>query len=74
MPVASSTYWNEVHGFKAEDVENDAEGLQTMRNLGRNMAFLIKAISASKAQSGLPEQERTYFTSFLDGFTGHTEG
>lgn len=76
MPVASSTYWNEVHGFTAEDVENDAEGLQTMRNLGRNMAFLIKAIAAAGVRGALqiPTQERSSFTSFLDGFTGHAEG
>lgn len=65
MPVVSSTYWNEVHGFVAEDVEKDLEGLQTMRNLGRNMAFLIKAINAIKAD--IPTQERESFTSF------HTE-
>lgn len=47
MPIVSSTYWNEVHGFTATDVEDDLEGLQTMRNLGRNMAFLIKAIKAA---------------------------
>lgn len=64
MPVATSTYWNEVHGFTAEDVERDLEGLQTMRNLGKNMAFLIKAIASQKAATGLPEQERQYFTSF----------
>ena len=67
MPVASSTYWNQVHGFKAEDVEKDLEGLQTMRNLGRNMAFLIKAIGAEKEKSGLPRVEREFFTSFPDG-------
>ena len=66
MPIASSTYWNEVHGYTAADVERDKEGLQTMRNLGRNMAFLIKAIGAAKAKDGLPEQERNVFTSFLD--------
>lgn len=64
MPVVSSTYWNEVHGFTAPDVERDLEGLQTMRNLARNMAFLIEAIAARKASSGLPAQERQYFTSF----------
>ena len=67
MPVASSTYWNQVHGFTAEDVEKDLEGLQTMRNLGRNMAFLIKAIAAQKEATGLPEVERGAFTSFPDG-------
>ena len=67
MPVVSSTYWNEVHGFKATDVDNDLEGLQTKRNLGRNMAFLIKAIrSQREANGGVPEQERRYFTSFFD--------
>lgn len=66
MPVVSSTYWNEVHGFTAADVEKDLEGLQTMRNLGRNMAFLIKAIATQKQAEGAPEQEHTYFTSFPD--------
>ncbi len=64
MPVVPSTYWNEVHGFTAEDVEKDLEGLQTMRNLGRNMAFLIKAIRAQKKAEGLPEQEHEYWTHF----------
>lgn len=68
MPVVSSTYWNEVHGFTADDVEADLEGLQTMRNLGKNMAFMIKAIEAARQAGGLPEQERGAFTSF------HTEG
>ena len=67
MPVVSSTYWNEVHGVTAEDVEADLEGLQTMRNLARNMSFLIKAIAAAKKVDGVPEQERASFTSF------HTE-
>ena len=65
MPVVSSTYWNEVHGHSAEEVEQDLEGLQTMRNLGRNMAFLIRAIQAQKAATGIPEQEHTYFSSFF---------
>ncbi|MCR5794831.1 MAG: flavodoxin family protein [Solobacterium sp.] len=68
MPVVSSKYWNMVHGFTAEDVEKDLEGLQTMRVLGRNMAFLIKAISLAKAEYGLPENEEVRcFTSFPDG-------
>lgn len=66
MPVVSSTYWNEVHGYTAADVERDKEGLQTMRNLGRNMAFLIKAIAAAKQTEGLPQQERKVFTSFFN--------
>ena len=65
MPVASSTYWNEVHGFRAADVEKDVEGLQTMRNLARNMAFLIKSIALGKAQYGLPEREPGVFTNFI---------
>ncbi len=64
MPIASSTYWNEVHGFTAEDVETDLEGLQTMRNLGHNIAFLISAISAAKTSGSIPVQDRTQFTSF----------
>ena len=67
MPVASSTYWNQVHGFTAEDVKKDLEGLQTMRNLARNMSFMIKAIADAKEKYGLPEVEHHYFTSFPDG-------
>lgn len=65
MPVASSTYWNEVHGFNAEQVEQDVEGLQTMRNLARNMAFLIKAIDKLKAEQGLPAEEHGAYTHFI---------
>lgn len=67
MPVASSTYWNQVHGFSAADVEKDEEGLQTMRNLARNMSFMIKAIADAKDKYGLPKEERDFFTSFPDG-------
>ena len=67
MPVASSTYWNEVHGFTAADVEKDLEGLQTMRNLARNMAFLMKSIALGKEKYGLPKLDRGSFTSFPDG-------
>lgn len=67
MPVASSTYWNQVHGFSAEDVRKDLEGLQTMRNLARNMSFMIKAFSDAKAKYGYPVVEREFFTSFPDG-------
>ena len=67
MPVASGTYWNQVHGFSAADVKKDLEGLQTMRNLARNMAFLIRAIGDARAKYGLPEEEHRYFTSFPDG-------
>ena len=67
MPVASSTYWNQVHGFTAEDAKKDLEGLQTMRNLARNMAFMIKAFEDAKQKYGYPEMEKSYFTSFTDG-------
>ncbi|MBQ3414198.1 MAG: flavodoxin family protein [Clostridia bacterium] len=67
MPVVSSTYWNEVHGFTKEDVEKDLEGLQIMRNLGRNIAFMIKSISLGKKEYGIPKNERGAFTSFPDG-------
>ncbi len=67
MPVASSTYWNQVHGFTAEDVRKDKEGLQVMRNLARNMSFMIRAIADAKEKYGLPEVERGSFTSFPDG-------
>ena len=67
MPIATSTYWNQVHGFTAEDVRKDLEGLQTMRNLARNMAFMIKAIADAKEKYGLPKVEHDSFTSFPDG-------
>ncbi len=67
MPIVSSSYWNEVHGREASDVEKDKEGLQTMRNLGRNMAFMIKAINLGKEKYGLPKVEKGEFTSFSDG-------
>ena len=67
MPIATSTYWNNVHGFTAEDVKKDLEGLQVLRNLARNMAFMIKAIADAKEKYGLPEVERGAFTSFPDG-------
>ena len=67
MPVASSTYWNQVHGFTAEDVKKDLEGLQTMRNLARNMSFMIRAFSDAREKYGYPAVEKDCFTSFPDG-------
>ena len=67
MPVASSTYWNQVHGFSAEDVEKDREGLQTMRNLARNMSFMIRAFRDAREKYGYPTPETGAFTSFPDG-------
>lgn len=64
MPIASSQYWNMVYGGCAEEVLKDAEGLQTMRTLGRNAAFLAKSIQLGKEQFGLPEKEPITFTNF----------
>ncbi|MBQ3735085.1 MAG: flavodoxin family protein [Bacteroidales bacterium] len=65
MPIASSRYWNMVHGFSGEDVMKDEEGVQIMRTLGRNIAFLVKAIAAEKERNGLPEPEEVTFTNFI---------
>lgn len=64
MPVASSCYWNQVHGAFAEEVPEDKEGLRTVRTLARNMTFLMKAIALGKEQIGLPEREPKVFTNF----------
>ena len=66
MPIVSSRYWNMVHGNSAEQVEQDAEGLWTMRQLGRNMAWLLRCIEAGRAAGvGLPEQETGTMTNFV---------
>lgn len=66
MPVISSTYWNMVHGRAADDVRKDLEGMQTMRNLGRNMAWFLKCKDAgSKAGIPLPEREEPIRTNFI---------
>ena len=65
MPVASSQYWNSVHGRVAGEASQDAEGLQTMRVLARNMAFLIKSIALGKEKYGLPEKEPWNPTHFI---------
>ena len=65
MPIASSQYWNSVHGGAPGEALEDAEGLQTMRTLARNMAFLMKAIALGKEQYGLPEKERHAWTNFI---------
>lgn len=65
MPIASSQYWNMVHGNSPEEVQQDLEGLQTMRSLGKNMAFLIKSIQLGKKEFGLPEKEEHKFTNFI---------
>lgn len=65
MPVASSQYWNSVHGRTAGDAAEDAEGLQTMRVLARNMTFLMKSIALGKEKYGLPEKEERVWTHFV---------
>ena len=65
MPVASSQYWNSVHGGAPGEAELDAEGMQTMRTLARNMSFLMKSIALGKEQFGLPEKERHAWTNFI---------
>lgn len=65
MPVASSDYWNEAHGRAPGEAEADAEGMQTLRTLARNMAFLMKSIALGKEQFGLPERENRVFTNFI---------
>ena len=65
MPVASSQYWNSIHGRLPGEAAQDAEGLQTMRTLARNMAFLMKSIALGKEKYGLPEKEPRQITNFI---------
>ena len=65
MPTVPSTYWNDVHGYTADDVFTDEEGVQTMRNLARNMAFMMRAIAAEREASGIPERNKLAFTNFI---------
>ena len=65
MPVASSTYWNMVHGRLPGEASADAEGLRTMRNLARNMTFLMKSIALGREKYGLPETESGELTNFV---------
>ncbi len=65
MPIASSQYWNSVHGYTPEQVHQDQEGMQVMRTLGNNMAFLIKSIALGKEKFGLPQKEEHIFTNFI---------
>ena len=65
MPVVSSQYWNSLHGRNVGEAKEDLEGLQTMRTLARNMAFLIKAINDAKDKYGLPEKEKHVMTNFV---------
>lgn len=64
MPIVSSQYWNLTFGYTAEDTKQDLEGMQTMRTLGLNMAFLIKSIQLGKEKYGIPEREKKVNTNF----------
>ena len=65
MPVASSQYWNSIHGGAKGEAALDAEGLQTMRTLAQNITFLMKSIALGKEQFGLPAQEEREWTNFI---------
>lgn len=66
MPIISSTYWNLAHGRTPGEVQEDAEGMQTMRNLGKNMAWILKCLEAGKNSGiSLPQTEREAFTNFI---------
>jgi len=65
MPVASSHYWNMIHGAKPGEAAQDPEGIATVRNLAKNMAFLIKSIALGKETYGLPEYDKRQMTNFI---------
>lgn len=65
MPVASSQYWNSIHGREQGQAEMDEEGKQTMRVLARNMSFLMKSIALGKEKYGMPKQEEHLWTHFI---------
>lgn len=65
MPIASSQYWNSIHGRDKGQADMDEEGKQTMRVLAKNMSFLMKCIALGKEQIGLPEKEEHIFTNFI---------
>lgn len=65
MPIASGQYWNSVHGGAPGEAFQDEEGMQGMRTLARNMAFLIKSIALGKEKYGLPEREKAVWTNFV---------
>lgn len=65
MPIATSQYWNQIHGGAPGEAAEDAEGMQTVRVLARNMVFLMKSIALGKEQFGLPEKEKHQWTNFI---------
>ena len=65
MPVASSCYWNMIHGAKPGEAAQDPEGIRTVRTLAKNVSFLIRAIATEKVEKGLPQPEPKAFTNFI---------
>ncbi len=65
MPIASSCYWNSVHGGAPGEAEQDLEGIRTMRTLAKNMTFLMKSIALGEKEYGLPEKEPSVYTNFI---------
>ena len=65
MPVASSTYWNIIHGAKPGEAAQDAEGIRTVRNLAKNVVFLMRSVAMGKEHIGYPEAEKKVFTNFI---------
>ena len=65
MPIASGQYWNSLHGTAPGEAEQDAEGMQGMRTLARNMTFLMRSIALGKEAYGIPQKEKTVFTNFI---------
>ena len=65
MPLASSCYWNMIHGSRPGEAAQDPEGIRTVRTLAKNMAFLMQAVAARKDCSGLPEPEPRAYTNFI---------
>lgn len=65
MPTVPSTYWNDVHGYTADDVYADEEGVQTVRNLARNMTFMMRSIADGANAYGIPERNKVTFTNFI---------
>ena len=65
MPIATSQYWNNIHGCAPGEATEDTEGMQTMRTLTLNMTFLMRSIALGKEQFGLPDYEKVTFTNFI---------
>ena len=65
MPIATSRYWNQLHGQNADEAEEDKEGMATMRELAKNIAFLVKCIDLGKKNFGIPNKESKIMTNFI---------